>query len=156
MNTQRNFEDPRITTYGHFVEAFAMLTKKLDDEMEMALNLPLLWYGVLLHLGRSPGGYCPISELVEATALTSGGVTRLVDRIEQAGYVERRPCPNDRRVTYVGLTTSGWDMLERASAVHVRGIQEQLVDALSPEELAQFDATLTTLIEARRPARQME
>src|SRR5437763_7128421 len=147
MGTQTVLDDGRITTFGRLVEAYALLTKMLDDEMEAAVGIPLLWYGVLLHLGRSPGGFRPMSELVAATAFTSGGVTRLVDRIEQAGYVERRPCPNDRRVTYVGLTERGQKLLERASAVHVRGIQEHLVDVLDAAEVAQLDAILAKVVQ---------
>jgi DNA-binding MarR family transcriptional regulator len=87
-----------------------------------------------------------MSELTEATAFTSGGVTRLVDRMEAAGYVERRPCPTDRRVQYVGLTERGRGMLERASEVHVRGIQEHMLDRLSGGEVEQLDCLLYKLV----------
>jgi DNA-binding MarR family transcriptional regulator len=153
MDQQCVIDDRRITAFGRLVEAYALLTKRLGDEMEAATGLPLLWYGVLLHLGRSPGGFRPMGELVNATAFTSGGVTRLVDRIEQAGYVERRPCPDDRRVTYVGLTARGWDMLERASAVHVRGIQEHIMDALDEERVTQLDTILATLVQSEENRR---
>jgi len=148
MDEQRLIGDDRITTFGRLVEAYALLTKTLDDELDAEVGVPLLWYGVLLHLGRSPGGFRPMGELVSATAFTSGGVTRLVDRMEAAGYVERRPCPNDRRVTYVGLTERGRDMLGRATLVHVRGIQQHLVDALDREEVARLDAILARLVRA--------
>jgi DNA-binding MarR family transcriptional regulator len=105
----------------------------------------LLWYGVLLLVGRSPNGVRPIGELINATAFTSGGVTRLVDRMEREGYVERRPCPTDRRVQYVGLTDKGQDMLERATEVHLRGIQEHVMDVLEAEEVATLDAVLAKL-----------
>jgi len=142
METHTTLDDTRITTFGRLVEAYAFLTKTLDDEMEAAVGIPLLWYGVLLHLGRSPHGIRPISELIAATAFTGGGVTRLVDRIEQAGYVERRACPNDRRVTFVGLTERGRELLERASAVHVHGIQEHLVNMVGAADLERLDAIL--------------
>jgi len=142
METHTTIDDARITAFGRLVEAYAFLTKTLDDEMEAAVGIPLLWYGVLLHLGRSPNGIRPISELIAATAFTGGGVTRLVDRIEQAGYVERCACPSDRRVTFVGLTESGRELLERASAVHVRGIQEHLVNMVGAVDLERLDAIL--------------
>jgi len=144
-------DDARITTFGRLVEAYALLSKLLDDELEGEVGLPLLWYGVLLHLGRAPGGVRPISELVESTAFTGGGVTRLVDRMERAGYVERRACPGDRRVTHVGLTGRGRDLLARATAVHVRGIQEHMLDALEPPEVAQLDALLVKLLPPPAP-----
>ena len=84
-------------------------------------------------------------ELVEATAFTTGGVTRLVDRMEQAGYVRREPCPNDRRVTYVGLTDCGRATLERATGVHLRGIQAHIFDVLTADDVACLDAILDKL-----------
>ena len=146
MNDERSIDDPRITSFGRLVEAHAVLWQVLDQELEAGVGVPLIWYGVLLHIGRSPGGVRPISELIAATAFTSGGVTRLVDRMVRAGYVQRRPCPSDRRVVYVGLTQSGRDLLERGTAVHLRGIQAHLIDALAPEEVAQLDAILAKLL----------
>jgi DNA-binding MarR family transcriptional regulator len=146
MDGQGLIEDGRITTFGRLVECHALLWHRLDRELQEAVGLSLLWYGVLLHLGRSPGAVRPMGELAEATAFTSGGVTRLVDRMEQARLVERRPCPSDRRVHYVGLTERGREILERATQVHLRGIQEHLVDALSPHEVALLDAILARLL----------
>jgi DNA-binding MarR family transcriptional regulator len=139
-------DDRRITLFGRLVEAYASLRHRLDDEMQQEVGLPLLWYGVLLHVGRSPEGVRPMSELTEATAFTSGGVTRLVDRMEAAGYVERRPCPTDRRVQYVGLTDKGREMLERASEIHVRGIEERMLGKLAPGEAEELDRLLYKLV----------
>jgi DNA-binding MarR family transcriptional regulator len=139
-------DDRRITLFGRLVEAYASLRHGLDDEMQQEVGLPLLWYGVLLHVGRSPEGVRPMSELTEATAFTSGGVTRLVDRMEAAGYVERRPCPTDRRVQYVGLTDKGREMLERASEIHVRGIEERMLGKLAPGEAEELDRLLYKLV----------
>ena len=146
MNNERSIDDLRITNFGRLVEAYAVLWQLLDQELEAGVGVPLIWYGVLLHIGRSPGGVRPISELIAATAFTSGGVTRLVDRMERAGYVQRAPCSSDRRIVYVGLTESGRDLLERGTAVHLGGIQAHLIDALAPEEVAQLDAILAKLL----------
>jgi DNA-binding MarR family transcriptional regulator len=139
-------DDPRITLFGRVVEAYAYLRHQLDEEMQQEVGLPLLWYGVLLHVGRSPEGVRPISELTQATAFTSGGVTRLVDRMQAAGYVERLPCPTDRRVQYVGLTDKGREMLERASEIHIRGIEEHMLDRLTPDEGRELDRLLSMLV----------
>jgi DNA-binding MarR family transcriptional regulator len=145
MEEQRLIDDPRITTFGRLIEAHALLTKRLGDELEATVGLPLLWYAVLLIVGRSANGFRPMNELIDATAFTSGGVTRLVDRMEQAGFVERRPCPTDRRVVYVFLTEQGWAMLQRATEVHLRGIQAHLIDVLAPAEGAQLDMLLAKI-----------
>jgi DNA-binding MarR family transcriptional regulator len=149
MEEQRLINDPRITTFGRLIEAHALLSKRLDDELEATAGISLLWYAVLLIVGRSPSSFRPMNELIEATAFTSGGVTRLVDRIEQAGYVERRPCPTDRRVVYVCLTEQGRAMLRRATEVHLRGIQAHLIDLLEPAEVAQLDNLLAKIVSGR-------
>ena len=57
-----------------------------------------------------------MGSLAEDVSLTTGGVTRLVDRMEAAGYVERVPCSTDRRVSYAGLTDRGRAKLDRLRA----------------------------------------
>lgn len=155
MEDQKLIDDERITTFGRLVEAHEKLSHLLGSELERTLGLPLVWYGVLIHLGRS-GGYRAMGELVNAIAFTSGGVTRLVDRMEQAGYVERRPCPTDRRVQHVGLTEAGRDMLRRATEVHVRGIQTYVYDVLDADEIAQWNLILGKLADSCKGIRRPE
>jgi DNA-binding MarR family transcriptional regulator len=148
MDDETTVDDSRLTAYGHLVEAHALLARELDRELVGEIGLPLMWYGVLLHLGRVPGEQRPISELVNATAFTSGGVTRLVDRMERAGLVDRRPCLHDRRVTYVGLTEAGREMLARATIVHLCGLQRHLVDVLGDGGLSRLDCGLQAILMA--------
>ena len=136
--------DTRITSFGRLLEANAKLTHLLGHGLQAECDLPLTWYGVLLHIGRA-GGVRPIGELIAATAFTSGGVTRLVDRMEQAGLLERRPCPTDRRVQYVALTDAGRTRLAQATVVHLRGIQQHMLDALKPDEVVQLDNLLAKI-----------
>jgi MarR family transcriptional regulator, 2-MHQ and catechol-resistance regulon repressor len=138
-------QDPRITVYGRLLEAWVTVTRQLDAQLEREVGIPLTWYGVLLLVGRSPGGARPIGELGLVTALTSGGVTRLVDRMAVAGLVERVPCPTDRRVIWVRLTDPGKELLVRATEVHLRGIQEYMLDKLAPEEVAELSRILAKL-----------
>ncbi|MHB1135093.1 MAG: MarR family winged helix-turn-helix transcriptional regulator [Chloroflexota bacterium] len=152
MQETKSLDDARITTYGRLFEAWATVTRRLDEQLEQEAGVSLTWYAVLLLLGRSQAGVRPIGELSLATAFTSGGLTRLVDRMEQAGYVKRQPCPTDRRVIYVALTESGRALLERATAVHVRGIQEYIVAKLDPDEVEQMNRILAKLGPGDAPA----
>lgn len=151
MEAHRQIDDPRITFFGRLFEAHAKLTHLLNAELEAAVGIPLSWYGVLLLVGRSPEGVRPIGELISATAFTSGGVTRLVDRMERAGFVERLPCPTDRRVQFVGLTAAGRDLLQRATEVHLQGIQRHIIDQLQPDEVASMDELLARLVHQHQP-----
>lgn len=140
--------DERLTAMGLLLEAHARLVRVLGDQLERECGIPLLWYEVLLRLGRAEEGRKTMSELAREVSLTSGGLTRLADRIEAAGYVRRAACPSDRRVSWLGLTASGRAKLDEATAVHVRGVEEHLTGRMSERELA----TLVKVLDrVRRP-----
>jgi DNA-binding MarR family transcriptional regulator len=115
---------------GLLLEAHAHLTRVLGAELEAACGLPLSWYDVMIRLGRSPDGHLTMTRLAGEVSLTSGGITRLVDRMATAGYVERRSCPTDRRSVFVALTPAGTRMLEEATVEHLRGLERHLLDPL--------------------------
>lgn len=75
-----------------------------------------------------------MGELADQITLTSGGVTRLVDRLEQAGYVERRSCDTDRRVQYAATTERGRLMLSRALDIHISDLEEHFNSHMSGQE----------------------
>ena len=79
-------EDGRITSFGFFVEAHARIWRALDRSLHESCDISGAWFEVLLRLGRSPGGRLTMSELAQQLAITSGGATRLIDRVEKAGY----------------------------------------------------------------------
>lgn len=137
-------EDPLITTFGRLVEGYSRLEQWLGPAMEAETGLPHVWFEVLIRLARSEEGQLTMGTLAEQIALTTGGVTRLIDRMQTAGYVERRPCPTDRRVSYAGITSTGRDILDRAAAVHARNLQDAFA-GFSKRELATLDRLLDRL-----------
>jgi DNA-binding MarR family transcriptional regulator len=137
-------DDPLLTTFGHLVEVSGRLQRSLGQVLDERISLPLGWLEVLLRLSRSEGGQLAMGVLADQIVLTTGGVTRLVDRMETVGYVERRPCPNDRRVLYAGITDAGSAKLAEAAGVHVEGLH-QAFGVFSAKELATFDRLLAKL-----------
>jgi DNA-binding MarR family transcriptional regulator len=77
--------------------------------------------------------------------LTSGGVTKRLDRLAEAGLVERRPDPNDRRGTLVRLTRKGRTVIDKAVEAHVSN-EARLLEALEPAERRALDALLRSLL----------
>lgn len=138
-------DDERITLMGLLVESHARLTRVLGDELEEACGLPLTWYDVMIRLGRSPEGHLTMSQLAGEVSLTSGGITRLVDRMVAAGYLERSGCPTDRRSVYVGLTTDGNSKLEEATAAHLRGLDRHLLGPLDEADRVALASLLRKL-----------
>ena len=115
--------DPRIHTFGVVLEAMSRLGRVFDRSMREATGLSTTLFEGLLRLERS-GGEMSMGELTSQIALTSGGATRLVDRLVEDGYATRRPCPDDRRVLFVAITPDGRDILGRAIEVHLQDLDE--------------------------------
>lgn len=137
--------DERITLMGLLVESHARLTRVLGAEMEAACGLPLTWYDVMIRLGRSPDGHLTMSRLAAEVSLTSGGITRLVDRMVAAGYLERSGCPTDRRSIFVALTPGGRRKLDEATGEHLRGLDRHLLGPLDETDRASLAAALRKL-----------
>src|SRR5580658_3323066 len=90
-------DDARLQLMGLFVQSHRRLTEQLGRELEEAVGIPLVFFDVLIHVGAAPEGRLTMSRLSTDVALTTGGVTRLVDRMVEAGLVARENCPSDRR-----------------------------------------------------------
>jgi DNA-binding MarR family transcriptional regulator len=136
--------DPLVTTFGRLLEATHRLEDRLGRDLEATSSLPLTWFEVLLRLSRSPSGELTMGELSEQLALTSGGVTRLVDRMSAAGYVERRPCATDRRVLFTAITPEGRAVLTPALRSHAAALRSVFA-GFTAADLDRLDSLLDRL-----------
>ena len=104
------------------------------------------WFDLLAALRRSGAPYeLNPTELMRATMLSSGGMTKRLDRLEDAGLVERRPDPSDRRGTLVGLTRKGRAVIDEAVVTHVAN-EERLLQPLSAPQRRALDDLLRVLL----------
>ncbi|MGD9767893.1 MAG: MarR family winged helix-turn-helix transcriptional regulator [Pseudolabrys sp.] len=102
------------------------LVNAVEGELKQAGFPPLAWYDALLELSRSEQGYLRPLELERAMLFPQYAMSRLIDRLVEAGYVERRTCPIDGRGQFVAITASGralrkkmWDAYAAAIERHV-------------------------------------
>jgi DNA-binding MarR family transcriptional regulator len=137
--------DPAVLRWGLVMETTALVNTALGQEMETEVGIPLRWFEVLLRLARAPGGQMRMSDLAAAVSFTSGGFTRLADRLADAGLIERRSCPTDRRSALAVLTTHGATTLNAALAVHVRGLHQHYLDHLDNQQTQAVDDALRTV-----------
>jgi DNA-binding MarR family transcriptional regulator len=93
---------------------------------------------------RAPG------ELAGYTMVTTGGLTKRVDRLERAGLVTRRRSGTDGRGRVVALTAGGRELIDRAFTEHM-GNERRLLSALTPEEAVQLEALLTAWLDRVTP-----
>lgn len=144
--------DDRLTLVGLFIESTTALRSQLDRLLERDADLPLQWFELLLRLARSPGRHLRMSDLAAQTSLTPSGLTRAIDRLEDAGLAERVPCPSDRRGSYAALTPRGLERITAAVGPHLVHVEEHLTIALSADEQAQLASLLRKVRDHVNPA----
>lgn len=125
-------DDERITVVGLLFETQAALVRRLDTHLRAATGMSLATFEVLVRLGRSPHGRLRLAELGRQLSITTGGVTRLIDRVEAAGLLRRVPDPADRRAAFAQITGEGRAALDRAIEAHLPALQRHVVDPLDP------------------------
>ena len=104
------------------------------------------WFDLLATLRRAGPPYeLNPTDLIDATMLSSGGVTKRLDRLAKAGFVQRRPDPDDRRGTLVRLTCKGRAIIDRALNVHVAS-EQRLLAPLSRADRGVLDRLLRKLL----------
>jgi DNA-binding MarR family transcriptional regulator len=116
--------------WRRFVETHAAIVRRLDENLSAQSGLTLSSYEVLVELVRAPGNRLRMAELAERLLFTRSGVTRLVDRLERDGLVERSECPHDGRGVYAILTEKGFNTFEVAAVPHVDGLRRLFFDRL--------------------------
>src|SRR5215208_3709525 len=114
----------QLQAWVSFLRAHAAITRRLNADLLNAHGLTLNDYEVLLHLSRAEEQAMRRVDLAESVLLTASGITRLLDGLERAGYVEKQACKTDARVSYAKLTDAGAAKLREAAKTHHAGIDE--------------------------------
>ncbi|WP_092610468.1 MarR family winged helix-turn-helix transcriptional regulator [Raineyella antarctica] len=110
---------------------------QLDDYLDRHLRpfgLSLAEYEIFVALSASDLWRMRMSDLAEAVHQSRSRLTHTVARLEKAGYVERIACPSDRRGVWAQLTSTGFELLEKAAPSHVASVRHALVDAVDPDD----------------------
>ena len=128
-------ETVELQAWARLLRAHAALTRQFNAELVAEHELTLNDYDVLVQLARAPDRRLRRVDLAQQVLLTPSGITRLLDGLERAGWVERAECPSDARVTYAQLTEAGLAKLREASATHLEAVRELLTAHLSEEQL---------------------
>jgi DNA-binding MarR family transcriptional regulator len=135
----------RIESWVAFLRAHSAITRQLNTDLLNVHGLTLNDYEVMLLLSRAEGRRMRRVDLAQSVVLTASGITRLLDGLERAGYVEKDSCATDGRVSYAKLTNAGHSKLKEASATHLRGVDEMFLGRFSDIELEQLAALLGRL-----------
>ncbi len=155
MHREQSLSSPsreRLAAWRVFFESAYALIDILDTEMRDERGIPIRWYDVLVHLEEAPAGL-RMNELAGRILASKSGLTRVIDRMEEAGLVERRRPAGDRRVIEVVATPKGIDELRAARAVHRRGIQQHWARHLDDDDVEALRHALEKVRDHVRPLR---
>ena len=118
-----------------FVEAQSDLVAAIERDL-VPYGLDLGDYQVFVHLSAATDGVMKMCDLAEVLQLSPSGLTRRLDGLVGAGWVDRRPSETDRRVMHAVLTPAGRAKLDALAPHHVASVRRRMIDLLDRDELA--------------------
>jgi MarR family 2-MHQ and catechol resistance regulon transcriptional repressor len=131
--------------FGHLIGAHATLTRRLSAKLESEHGLTMSEYEVLLLLSREEEHSMRRVDLSREVRLSPSGITRMLDRLEATGLVEKGSCSKDARVTYAVLTDAGMEKLRECAPNHMGEIERLIGERLSDDEIESLGRLLGRL-----------
>ena len=139
-----------IRVWARLMRAQQLALASVERELKTAGLPPLVWYDVLLEVERAGGGGLRPFELERAMLLAQYNLSRLVDRIERAGFVERRACEGDGRGQLVAITERGKAIRRKMWPIYAQAVEAAVGKRLSAKQAETLDRLLGLLIEGCR------
>lgn len=121
-----------------FLTACQSLFASIEAQLLRDSGLPHGYYEILVHLSESPHHALRMTQLATASTFSKSRLSHAVAKLEQRGWVVREECPTDRRGQVARLTDEGFAVLEAAAPGHVEQVRRSLIEALTPEQIAQL------------------
>jgi DNA-binding MarR family transcriptional regulator len=135
MTGHGRLTDGQLTAWRRFLQAHAVLVRRLEADLLAEHQLPLASYDVLVQLVEAPERRLRMTELAQRVLISRSGLTRLVDRLEREGLVRREACDDDARGLFAVLTDHGFARLRRAASTHLRGVASYAIDQLDAAQV---------------------
>jgi len=126
--------DATVTAWARLARVSQGVLAAVEADLKAAGQPPLAWYDALLELKRAGEGGLRPAELQTHMLLAQYNLSRLLDRLEDAGYITRRPCPEDGRGQVVAITAEGRRLLPRMWRTYQAAIRDHFADKLSADE----------------------
>ncbi len=140
-------DDTKKAAWRLFLTARARLLDRIDRDLAAAGVLPWDWYDVLLTLEEAEGGTLRMGQLADAVLVSRSGLTRLVDRLEAAGYLRRAHSSTDRRAIDVTITEAGLRERERTWPAYRDAIARHFARFLGPQEARSMAAAFRRMLD---------
>jgi DNA-binding MarR family transcriptional regulator len=128
----------QMAAWVRLIAVVELLPNALDGQLRREAQLTHFDYYVLAMLSEAPEHTLRMTVLAGRTTATLARLSHVVQRLESRGFLERFPCPQDRRATNARLTEAGWQKVRESAPGHVAAVRENVIDALSPAQITQL------------------
>ncbi len=142
---KKRLSPQQLLAWQQFLLASSQLLGNISEDLEAEDALPLAWYDILYSLEAQPEKRLRLSELADTVLMSRSGLTRLIDRVEKAGYLKRVACKHDRRGIHAELTEKGSTALKRSWPAYSRAVFKHFADKLDAEETDRLSQLLGKL-----------
>jgi DNA-binding MarR family transcriptional regulator len=129
-----SFTLQELSAWRGLLRVHAEITSELDAQMRTEHGMPVSSYEVLMFLADAPERRLRMAEIADRVLLSRSGLTRLVDRLVELGYVTRCAVADDGRGAYAELTDAGLEKFEAARRTHREGVRRAFLDRLNPTD----------------------
>jgi DNA-binding MarR family transcriptional regulator len=135
-----------LSAWLNLIQTHEAVAAGLEDMLKRANGLSLAQHEVLVRLAEAPEGRLRMLDLTGLVLLSKSGMTRMIDRMERDGLVERQSCDTDRRVVYAAIMPKGRRILDETTPVFLAGIEEHFSRHLSEAEVRALRKILRKLL----------
>ena len=139
---------PVVLAWARLIKAERLALARVEAALKHAGLPPLAWYDVLLELERAGETGLRPFELERALLLAQYNLSRLLDRIEREGLIERAPCPEDGRGHVLRLSARGRAMRNAMWPIYAQAIEAAVGSRLDKTEAEMLSALLGRIIDA--------
>jgi|RhiMethySRZTD1v2_1073278.scaffolds.fasta_scaffold697874_1 DNA-binding MarR family transcriptional regulator len=141
----RKLSRAAVDVWARLIRAEHALLEAVEADLKAAGLPPLVWYDVALELARAPNGRLRHRDLNARVLLAKYNLSRLIDRMVEAGLVARLPVAEDARGAYIAITEAGRRLQKRVWPVYGRSIARHFVARLDERDLTELDRILAKL-----------
>jgi DNA-binding MarR family transcriptional regulator len=131
----RWLDERQLAAWVRLAAVMELLPAALDSQLRRDAGLTHFEYFCLATLSEAPERTLRMTALAQQTNATLPRLSHVVRKLEERGFVERFPCPQDARAVNARLTPAGWDKVVATAPGHVAKVRDLVVDALAPEQL---------------------
>ncbi|MBO0853821.1 MAG: MarR family transcriptional regulator [Nocardia sp.] len=147
-------DDEMVTWWGLVIEGYAATQDRLMGEIFDRHGLAPAQFDILVRLLRSPDHRQPMTKLAAEAALSSGGFTKVADRMVKADLIRREPCATDRRVVFATLTENGLATATRARRTCAAVLRRIVLEPLGQDRAGELAESMRGLRETNRIRRE--